>query len=81
MGAISIITSRFLSLYIGEEGKLFNLLVSLLSDSRTHKVSSASAKPPESLRSYSLPTVQFTRRHPAIRMVRFSCIRTGGHHP
>jgi len=26
MGAISIITFRFLSLYIGEEGKVFNLL-------------------------------------------------------
>jgi hypothetical protein len=70
MGAISIITSRFLSLYIGKGRRIFNLLASLLSGFRTQNVSSASAEPPESLRDHSIPTVQFTRLHRAFRMVR-----------
>jgi hypothetical protein len=35
MGAISIFTSRLLSLYIDKDGKVFNLLASFLSDFRT----------------------------------------------
>jgi hypothetical protein len=35
MGAISIFTSRLLSLYIDNDGKVFNLLAAVLSDFRS----------------------------------------------